>query len=253
MLTHAILEGRVHHQRSEPTEHQFDYALNLAAIRLDDINGFTHRSNLLRKDKPGVFTFQRADFHGPRHISIDQSVRNTVFQSTGAAIEGPILLVGMLRHFGHSFNPVSFYLCYNKAETAVEYIVAEITNTPWGQRYAYVLGPKQNTGTLTHHIYDFDKLFHVSPFHGMQQKYHWEFTFTESDISICMKNIENEKCIFTATYAASFKTATRKSINALFYKFPAASLRAITLIYLNALKLRIKKIPFYEHPQYRNA
>ncbi len=252
MLDHAILEGNVSHKRFEPIEHEFTYAFNLPAIRLDDVNGFTKRSNLLRYNKPGVFALHRNDFHGPEHLSIDQSVRNTVFDQTGQEITGPILLIGMLRHFGHSFNPVSFYLCYNKEETAVEYIVAEITNTPWNQRFAYILGPDQNKGDSKHHIYQFDKAFHVSPFHDMQQQYHWEFIFCGDEMKINMKNFENDRCVFTANYAASFQAATRKSINALFYKFPVASLRAITLIYYNAFKLWLKKTPFFEHPQYRN-
>ena len=43
--------------------------------------------------------------------------------------------------------------------TTLRWIVAEVTNTPWGEKHAYVLGPRGGT---------IDKEFHVSPFmaHG---------------------------------------------------------------------------------------
>ena len=44
-----------------------------------------------------------------------------------------------LRTFGHCFNPVSFYYCFAADGERLEAIVAEVTNTPWGERHAYVL------------------------------------------------------------------------------------------------------------------
>ena len=44
-----------------------------------------------------------------------------------------------LRYFGIGFNPVTFYYCFDAADTRVEAIIAEITNTPWNERHAYVL------------------------------------------------------------------------------------------------------------------
>jgi DUF1365 family protein len=52
---------------------------------------------------------------------------------------GPIRLLTHLRYFGCSLNPVSFYYCFDAADVRVETIVAEITNTPWNERHAYVL------------------------------------------------------------------------------------------------------------------
>ncbi len=52
---------------------------------------------------------------------------------------GPIRLLTHLRYFGYCFNPVSFYYCFDARRDRVETIVAEITNTPWNERHAYVL------------------------------------------------------------------------------------------------------------------
>lgn len=251
MNKHAILQGQVSHQRFDPIEHGFDYAFNLPCIQLDQIESFVSTSNILRLNRPGVFAFHRSDYHGSPDNSLDASVRDTIEKKCGQRPQGPICLVDMLRHFGYSFNPVCFYLCYSATGDTVEYILAEITNTPWRQKFSYVLTPLDNIGNNKHHIYEFEKNFHISPFNSMNQSYRWEFTFDRNEIGIHMKNFENGRCLFKADYTAEFLPATEQHINNLFIKFPIASIRAISLIYFNAFKLWIKKSPFFEHPQHK--
>ena len=78
------------------------------------------------------------------------------------------LLAG-LRYLGHSFNPVSFYYCFDRAGERVEAVVAEVENIPWGERHAYVLarggaraGAERTSST---------RRLHVSPLMGMDQTY----------------------------------------------------------------------------------
>ena len=57
----------------------------------------------------------------------------------GGAPEGPVRLLTTLRSFGLCFNPVSFYYCFDRRGSSVEAVLAEVTNTPWGERQAYVI------------------------------------------------------------------------------------------------------------------
>ena len=81
---------------------------------------------------------------------------------------GPIRLLTHLRYFGYCMNPVSFYYCFDAAGTALETIVAEITNTPWRERHQYVLPVAERRRALR---FEFDKDFHVSPFMPMEMQY----------------------------------------------------------------------------------
>ena len=67
-------------------------------------------------------------------------------------------------------NPVSFYYCFDvETNRRVETVVAEVNNTPWGERHCYVLDPDQfddERRTLS-------KEFHVSPFLPMDMEYRW--------------------------------------------------------------------------------
>ena len=68
------------------------------------------------------------------------------------------------------FNPVSFYYCFDAAGAALEAVVAEVTNTPWGERHAYVLRLR---GARRRGARRVAKAFHVSPFMPMDHDYDW--------------------------------------------------------------------------------
>ena len=72
-------------------------------------------------------------------MPLDQAVRDLRATAHRSAARGPIRLLTHLRFFGYSFNPVSFYYVFDATDSRVETIVAEITNTPWKERHAYVL------------------------------------------------------------------------------------------------------------------
>ena len=66
-------------------------------------------------------------------------MRDLVEERTGTRPPGPVRLLTTLRTFGHSFNPVIFYYCFARGGERVEAVVADVTNTPWGESHAYVL------------------------------------------------------------------------------------------------------------------
>ncbi|MEI2421818.1 DUF1365 family protein, partial [Arthrospira platensis SPKY2] len=84
--------------------------------------------------RPALAWLRREDHLGDPAHSLDESVRRLVAERTGRRPAGPIRLLAHLRYFGHCFNPVSFYYCYDAAGERVETIVAEVNNTPWGER-----------------------------------------------------------------------------------------------------------------------
>ena len=82
---------------------------------------------------------------------------------------GPVRLLANPRYLGVGFNPVSFLFLHGEDGSGVDSVIAEVTNTPWGERTAYVLDGGAGadaavTGT-------FEKRMHVSPFQPMEQTY----------------------------------------------------------------------------------
>ena len=113
--------------------------------------------------------FRRADFMGDPARPLDECARDAVEAATGERPAGPVRLLAGLRYLGHSFNPVSFYYCFDRAGERVEAVVADVENIPWGERHPYVLARGEREGTVLSD--ELDKALHVSPLMGMDQTY----------------------------------------------------------------------------------
>jgi DUF1365 family protein len=196
-----------------------------------------------------VATFRRADYLGPPDISLDQAVRKRVEQELGERPSGPIRMLTHLRYFGHCFNPVSFYYCYDVDDSKVEYIVAEITNTPWRDRHSYVMGEKQNEEKFKRKRYRFGKEFHVSPFMDLDFLYDWRFEEPGKSLHIQMINIKEQNKYFEAKLDLQRKEITSSALVYVLVRFPAMTVMVLSMIYWQAFRLWLKKIPYYEDPK----
>ena len=135
----CLYNGWVRHRRFAPRAHAFRYRLFMAYLDLTELDHVFRGRWFWSTRRPALAWFRRADYLGNPSVPLDQAVRDAVERDTGMRPRGPIRLLTHLRYFGHGFNPVSFYYCFDPADTRVETIVAEITNTPWAERHAYVL------------------------------------------------------------------------------------------------------------------
>ena len=108
--------------------------------------------------------FTESDYHKPEVQDLAQAVQSTMSEQLGRTIEGPVSIITHLRTFGYCFNPVSFYYCWNEEKTKPHALMAEITNTPWHERYAKCFRCGQERIRKSKH--SFDKGIPCLPFHG---------------------------------------------------------------------------------------
>jgi hypothetical protein len=245
VLHSCIYEGTVVHRRTLPVEHTFTIPLFLLYLDLDELPQAFSGSQLWRVEAHAVASFRRRDFYGDPHQPLPDAIRDLVELRTGWRPAGPIRLLTHLRYFGYCFNPVSFYYCFG-SDGALGAIVAEITNTPWGERHAYVL----RCATMTDHLLRFhmDKVFHISPFMGMKQGYHWMFSNPGDHLGVRMDSQEADSTLFTASLTMERRAMTPSSLAGLLWRYPFPSLHVICGIYLQAARLWFKRIPFHHHP-----
>ncbi len=252
----CLYEGWVRHRRMSPRGHAFTFPLFMAFLDLDELEQVFRGRLLWSARGPNVAWFRRADYLGDRRVPLDRAVRERVEAETGRRPEGPIRVLTHLRYLGYCFNPVSFYYCYDADERSVETIVAEITNTPWKERHAYVLDASSDLGPRTPGAtrrFAFGKAFHISPFMPMDQRYDWRLSEPGERVAVHMRNEEAGGRVFDATLAMRRVEMTTASMARALVRYPAMTVQVIAAIHWHALRLWLKRVPVHAHPRTRAA
>ncbi len=243
-----IYTGTIRHRRLTPFNHFFSYPLFMTYLDLNTIQKTIKRSWIWNINKPALISFRREDYHGKHKTTIDSSVRKTIYNKIGYKVKGPIRLLTHLRYFGYCFNPVSFYYCFNEKDTEVDIILAEVTNTPWNERHSYIIKNKINNDKNSNLTAEFEKKLHVSPFWGMDHEYEWLFSEPKNNLMINMINYKDGEKVFDATLNMKRYPLTLIELLKHVLRFPFITFVVVFRIHWNALKLYLKKAPFFIHP-----
>lgn len=247
----AIYRGTVRHRRHLPHAHAFRYAMYMLYLDLDEVDRAFDGRWLWSAHGRNVAQFRRSDYLGDPAVPLADAVRERVREATGRAPAGPIRMLAHLRYFGLCFNPVAFYYCYAADGTTLETVVAEITNTPWRERHAYVLPLSGATRTDKVNEWRFDKQFHVSPFMAMEREYRWRFQAPGASIRVHMDVLKGDECEFDATLVLERRPLTGANLARCLGRWPLMTGKVLAAIHWQALLIWLRRNPVYDHPRNR--
>ncbi len=252
----CLYEGTIRHRRLEPVRDELRYRLFMAYLDLEELPALFDSSRLFSARGPAPAWFRRADHMGDARVPLAQSVRELVRERTGSTPGGPIALLTHLRYFGHCFNPVSFYYCFDEAGESVRAVAAEVTNTPWGERHSYVLDDARASDHGSARVLEgeHDKRLHVSPLMGMEQRYRWSVSEPGQTLSVHIgshavaSNSPEGSRSFDATLALRRREISNGELRRVLARYPLITLRILARIYGHALSLRLRGASYFPHP-----
>lgn len=243
----ALYEGLLHHARFGTHEHRFSSRVLMAYLDLDELPGALDAHPLWSARRPAPIRYRREDFHGDPAVPLDEAIRDTVERELGRRPSGPIRLLAHLRTWGWSFNPITFAFVLTPDGSAVDVLVAEVTNTPWHERHAYVL--PVGAPSVSEPV-RFPKALHVSPFMDLDLDHSLAFTEPGApELTIRMDDWRGDDHVFAAELDLHRLPLDRATMGRALRQHPLPAQRVSAGIYWQALKLRAKHAPFRRHPQ----
>jgi hypothetical protein len=151
-----------------------------------------------------------------------------------------IMLLTNLNTLGYNFNPVSFFFCFN-AQNQPLCAVAEVSNT-FREMKPYLI-PADKPDTNHFHL-NTTKYFYVSPFFEHDAQFDFNLDVPGDKLNIRINNLKDGKKIFISTLTGKKEPLSDGNLLRYFFSFPLITIRIITLIHWNAMKLWIKKVPY---------
>ena len=245
-MNSCLYKAHVMHHRMEPRKHSFHYKVFMFYLDLDEIDALSHRLRFLSRNKFNLFSFKDREHLQLPKDKPDQS-KNTREQLLSYLAEnevkepvGKIMLLTNLNTLGYNFNPVSFYFCYDISGAPLCSVV-EIRNT-FKELKPYFLG--KETYTSKGFYLNTTKYFYVSPFFDHDTQFDFNLPIPGEKLHIKIDNFQEGRKIFISTLTGKPERLTDANLLRFFFSFPLITLKVITLIHWNAMKLWIKRVPY---------
>lgn len=241
--------GTVRHARSRPTAHAFEHRAFFLRLPLRTLAERPWPFRLLARNGRGLFALNDAD-HGdgrPLIAWIDDLLRRA---GIGDA-DGEVWLHTFPRVAGYVFNPVSFWFC-ERGDGRLRAIVCEVNNT-FGERHAYLLAHDDGRAIAWGEPLHTRKVFHVSPFCRVEGDYRFRFVLTGDAPARFVARIDYHdrvaaEPLLRTSIAGALWPLTEARLASAFFAYPLFTLGVIARIHWHALRLWIKRVPFFSRP-----
>ena len=227
------------HLRLRPVRHQFRYRIFTLLLDLDELPALDATLRLFSHNRRNLFSFYDRD-HGLGDGAGLKAWVQAQVRAAGLAGDGAVLLQCLPRMFGYVFNPLSTYYCYDR-HGRLEALLHQVSNT-FGERHSYLLPvtERDGRGVVAQSI---DKALFVSPFNGMDHRYHFQVRDPDEHLSVVIRQTDGQGNLLFATIAGDRRPLRDGTLFRCFLGFPAMTLSITAAIHWHALRLWIKGVP----------
>ncbi|HRF05301.1 DUF1365 domain-containing protein [Accumulibacter sp.] len=245
-----LFVGQVMHRRVRPAANRFVYPVYFCLLPLSRIE--QSASALFAVNRWNLFSFHFAD-HGARDGSHPLPWVRQLLQREGIRADGEVWLQCFPRVLGFVFNPISLWFCHDRAGDLLA-VLAEVNNT-FGERHNYLLAHADGRPIRDGETLERRKVFHVSPFMDVAGYYRFRFHWRggqDGRPAWRLARIDHGDAagdlLHTSISGQAEALASGPLLKA-FVRFPLMTLAVVLRIHWQALKLWVKRVPFFSKPE----
>jgi DUF1365 family protein len=236
--------GTVMHRRLQPAENHFQYPVFFLSVPLTRTESLENR--LFSVNRWNLFSLRYADY-GARDGSDPLAWAHEVLESNGlGCADGEIWLQTFPRVLGYAFNPVSFYFCHDRAG-ALRAVLCEVNNT-FGERHHYLLAHADRRPIGPRDTLQTRKAFHVSPFARVEGGYRFRFRSQGASTLARIEYFGPAGDLLHTSISGHAAPYGSRALAAAFVRYPWMTLGVILRIHYQALRLWLKRVPFFRKP-----
>ena len=239
------------HHRLSPRVHRFEYGIFLACLDLGELHELDRSLRVFGWNRPRLVSFRDSDHFAMREAGKAASAREALerwLASHGVALPpgARVRLLTFPRVLGYVFNPVSFYFVETPDGQPVV-AVAEVGNT-FGEQKAYIVpveeAPSHDGGARFRLVAP--KHFYVSPFSALDLRFEFKLRDPGEHLAIGVNDLDAEgRTVLVSTLTGTRVPFSDASLLRLLARYPLVTLRTITLIHWQALRLWLKRLPWH--------
>ena len=233
----CIYIGNVIHKRFKPKKHFFKYSVFSLFLDLDEINELDQQIPFFSYNKFNILSFFDKD-HGYRDgSSIKDWLIHVLQKKNIYTINIKIKILCYPRIFGYVFNPLSIFFIYDADSNPIA-ILYEVKNT-FGEQHTYDFKIDIKNKQILNNC---KKKFYVSPFMDLESKYFFKVLIPNERLSVIIDQRDKEgKLLFASQDGERVKLSSKNLLKS-YLKHPLMTLKIISAIHYEALKLWMKGI-----------
>ena len=232
--------GRVRHERLRPSAHVFEYPTYFLMLPLRSLR--QQPDPTLARNRFAAMAFHDRDHGDGRDDCLAWPDARLAAEGVRDA-DGEVWLQTYPRVLGYVFKPVSFWYCHRRDATLAA-IVAEVNNT-FGERHCYLLAGDRLAWGIEQRA---SKALHVSPFCRVEGQYRFRFLRTENHVVARVEHDDADGPLLLTSLSGELAPATASRQRAAFFGQPLMTLGVIARIHWQALRLWLKRVPFFRKP-----
>lgn len=247
----ALYNGTVMHTRFEPPR-RFDYRVCSFLLNIDQLDEAGSRLRLFSVNRFNLFSFHSRD-HGPCDSSSLRRWVDQLLSEHGLELDGGrVNLLCFPRVLGFVFNPLSLWFCHH-ADGSLRAVIYEVRNT-FGEKHHYLVREPDGAPLEPGTWHAVDKVFHVSPFLGMNMQYRFLIQPPGERVRVLIDEYERQpddslQRMLIATLSGQRKAMTDAALLRNFISMPLMTFKIVAMIHWQAVKLWFRGARFHRKPE----